>query len=127
MWAPFWEKVLLVGLIGAIFVSALNVDTTWWRIVGATLLLVVINAAISQALAKRGFEWSSIAMQFVVIVIVNSALLSLYASLLGNGDDLNRSLTLTFGFVMTVVIVLYDRFRADHLAKPSFSPPPANS
>ena len=29
MWPPFLEKVLLVGLIGAIFVSALNVDTTW--------------------------------------------------------------------------------------------------
>jgi len=102
-------------MIGAIFVSALNVDTTWWRIVGATLLLVVVNAAISQALAQRGFEWSSLAVQFVAIAVVNSALLSLYASLLGDG--LNRALTLTFGFVMTVVIVLYDRFRAVYLAR----------
>jgi len=115
MWPPFWEKVLLVGLIGAIFVSALNVETTAVRIVGATLLLVVVNAAISQALAKRGFEWSSIGLQFVVILVVNTALLSLYASLLGN--DLNRALTIVFGLVMTVVIVLYDRFRADYLSR----------
>jgi len=128
MWPPFWEKMLLVGLIGAIFVSALNVETTWWRIVGATLLLVVVNAAISQALARRGFEWSSIGLQFVVILAVNGALLSLYASLLGNG--LNRALTLTFGFVLTVVIVLYDRFRADYLARTATTPDeptPANS
>ena len=123
MWPPFWEKLLLVGLIGAIFVSALNVDTTWWRIVGATLLLVVVDAAISEALAKRGFEWSSIAVQFIAIALVNSALLSLYASLLGDG--LNRALTLTFGFVLTVAIVLYDRFRADYLARTARPDDPA--
>ncbi len=119
MWPAFWEKVLLVGLIGAIFASALDVETTAVRVVGATLLLVFVNAAISQALARRGVEWSSIALQFVVIGAINSAVLSLYATLLGNG--LNRALTLVFGFVITVVIVLYDRFRADHLAKPTFS------
>jgi hypothetical protein len=127
MWPPFWEKALLIGLIGAIFASALNVDAAGWQIVGATVLLVVVNAAISQALATRGFEWSSIAVQFVVILVVNSALISLFASLVGDG--LNRALTLTFGLVMTVVIVLYDRFRADYLTRnadaaataPSFS------
>ena len=120
MWPPFWEKVLLVGLIGAIFASALNVDTTWWRIVAATLLLVVVNAGISEALAKRGFEWSSLALEFIVIAIVNTVLISLFASLVGDG--LNRALTLTFGFVMTVVIVLYDRFRSDYLERTSTTP-----
>ena len=73
------------------------------------------QCGISEALAKRGYEWSSIGLQFVVIVAFNSALLSIYASLLGDG--LNRALTLTFGFVMTVVIVLYDRFRSDYLER----------
>jgi hypothetical protein len=115
MWNPFGEKVLLVGLIGAIFASALNVETTWYRIVGATLVLVVVNAGISQALARRGFEWSSMIVQGIVIGIVNSALLSLYASLLGSG--LNRALSLTFGGILAVVIVLYDRFRATYLTR----------
>ncbi len=115
MWPPFWEKLLLVGLIAAIFASALNVEASSVQIVGATVLLVVANAAISQALARRGVQWSSIALQFVVIAAVNSALVSTYASLLGNG--LNRALTLVFGVLLTVVIVLYDRFRAEYIAR----------
>lgn len=120
MWPPFWEKLLLVGLIAAIFASALNVEASSVQIVGATVLLVVANAAISQALARRGVQWSSIALQFVVIAAVNSALVSIYASLLGDG--LNRALTLVFGVVLTVVIVLYDRFRAEYIARTT---PPA--
>jgi hypothetical protein len=109
MWPPIAEKLLLIGLVGSIFASALNVDTTWWRIVGATVLLVVVNALVSQALARRGMEWSSLGVEFVVLGLANSALLSVYASLVGDG--LNRALTLFFGLLLTVIIVLYDRFR----------------
>ena len=105
---PFAEKLLLVGLIAAIYVSVLDVDTTIIRIIIATALIIGASIAVSEFLSRRGIEWSSIGVEFIVLAAVNSALLGIYAALLGN--DVNRSLVLFFGLLPTMVIVLYDRF-----------------
>ena len=105
---PFAEKLLLVGLIAAIYVSVLDVDTTIIRIIIATALIIGASIAVSEFLSRRGIEWSSIGVEFIVLAAVNSALLGIYAALLGN--DVNRSLVLFFGLLLTMVIVLYDRF-----------------
>ena len=54
-----------------------------------------------------------------MLAALNSALLGVYAGLLGN--DVNRSLVLFFGLLLTVIIVLYDRFLGERLANPAFS------
>ena len=114
---PFAEKLLLVGLLAAIFTSVLNIDTPIYRIVIGTTLIIAASVGVSEWLARRGIEWSSIGVEFVVLAAVNSAVIGLYTVLLGN--DVNRSLVLFFGMLLTMVIVLYDRFlgeRAGRLA-----------
>jgi hypothetical protein len=110
MLAGVLEKVALIGLVGAIFANVLEVDTTAVQIIGATLLVVLANAGLSIWLAGRGVHWSSLALEFVVIGAVNTLLLIVYASLVGDGE-LDRSLALFFGLLLTVLIVLYDLYR----------------
>jgi len=64
------------------------------------------------SLAKLMATFYATALLFVFVVLgaVNTRLLSAYASLVGDGD-LDRSLALFFGLLLTVLIVLYDRYR----------------
>jgi hypothetical protein len=105
---PFAEKVLLLGLIAAIYANVLEVDATLVQIVGATIALVAVSLFVSEFLARRGVEWRSLGVEFVVLGVVNAVVLSIYARLFGDG--LNRSLSLFFGLLLTMIIVLYDRF-----------------
>ena len=116
---PFAEKVLLVGLIGAIYASVLDLDTPVLRIVVATLLIIGASVGVSTLLARRGIAWSSIGIQFVVLAAMNSALIGLYAALLG--ASLNRGLALFFGLLLTMIIVLYDRYLGERAANPTIS------
>ena len=111
---PFAEKLLLVGLIAAIYASVLDVDTPLYRIVIATALIIGASIGVSELLARRGIEWSSIGVEFVVLAVVNSAVIGLYIALLGN--EVNRSLVLFFGLLLTMIIVLYDRFLGERAA-----------
>jgi hypothetical protein len=116
---PFAEKLLLVGLIAAIYVSVLDVDASVVRIMIATALIIGASVAVSQLLARRGIEWSSIGVQWLVLAAVNSALIGSYAALVGEG--LNRSLAAFFGLLLTMVIVLYDRYLGQRATNPAFS------
>ncbi len=116
---PFAEKLLLVGLLAAIFTSVLNIDTPIVRIVIGTTLIIAASVGVSEWLARRGIEWSSIGVEFVVLAAVNSAVIGLYAALLG--DSVNRSLVLFFGLLLTMVIVLYDRFLGERAARSALS------
>jgi hypothetical protein len=109
---PIVEKLFLIALIGSIFSSVLDVEASTSQIVGATLLLVFANAGISHALVQRGYEWSSLAFEFVVLAVVNTALLGGYSAWVGE-DRLNRAAAWFFGLLLTMIIVLFDRFR-DH-------------
>ena len=116
---PFAEKLLLVGLIAAIYTSVLNLDTPVLRVIVATSLIIGASVGVSTLLARRGITWSSIGIQFVVLAAINSALIGLYAALLGNA--LNRGLALFFGLLLTMIIVLYDRYLGERTTNPSFS------
>ena len=110
MRASVIEKVALIGLVSGIFANVLEVETTGLKIVGATLLVVLVNAGVSVWLARRGNEWSSLALESVVIAILNTMLLIAYASLVSDGE-IDRWLALFFGLLLTVLIVLYDLYR----------------
>jgi hypothetical protein len=58
-------------------------------------------------------------VQWIVLAVVNSALIGTYAALIGS--SLNRSLAFFFGLLLTMVIVLYDRFLGERAANPAFS------
>jgi hypothetical protein len=123
---PILEKLVLIGLIAAIFTNVLEVQATGAQIVGATIVLVLINAAVSHLLATRGVEWSSLALEFVVLAAFNTAVLTVYARIVGE-TGLNRVGAWFFGLLLTMIIVLFDRFRGERLARaqPSVAPSPA--
>ncbi len=108
--ATVLEKLALIGLVGAIFANVLDLDTTAAQVIGATLLVVLVNAGLSVRLARRGVEWESLALEFVVLAAVNSALLGTYSAIVGD-DDVGLPTVLFFGLLLTVLIVLFDRFR----------------
>jgi hypothetical protein len=116
---PFAEKLLLVGLVGAIYSSVLNLDTPVLRVIVATSLIIGATVGISTLLARRGFAWSSIGIQFLVLGVINSAVILLYASLLR--ATLNRGLALFFGLLLTMIIVLYDRYLGERSVHPTTS------
>ncbi len=110
MRAAVIEKIALIALVSGIFANVLEVETTGLKIVGATLLVVLVNAGLSVWLARRGNEWSSLALESVVLAILNTMLLIAYASLVSDGE-IDRWLALFFGLLLTVLIVLYDQYR----------------
>ncbi|MET0910617.1 MAG: hypothetical protein ABWZ99_14215 [Ilumatobacteraceae bacterium] len=111
---PIVEKLVLIGLISGIFTSVLEVEATGAQIVGATVLLVLANAGISHVMATRGAEWSSLGVEFVVLAVVNTVLLTGFATLVGE-TGLNRATAWFFGLLLTMIIVLFDRFRTERL------------
>jgi hypothetical protein len=114
---PFAEKLLLVGLLAAIFTSVLNLDTPVLRVIIGTSLIIIATVGVSTLLARRSI--TSTWIQFVVLAAANSALIATYAALLG--ATLNRGLTLFFGLLLTMVIVLYDRYLDQRAENPTIA------
>ncbi len=108
--ATVLEKIVLIGLIGAIYVNVLGLDTSTGQVVGATLLIVLANAAFSVWLARRGFAWESLAVEFVALAALNAVLLGGYAAIVGD-EGVGLATVLFFGLLFTVLIVLFDRYR----------------
>lgn len=104
------EKLALVGLIAAIFANVLGVGASALQILGATAVLVGVDIALSSWLARRGHEWTSHAVEFVAVAATNAVLLGAYA-LVVSGQRMDRTMTLFFGLLLTIQIVLFDRYR----------------
>ena len=119
---PIMEKLALVGLVGAIFANVLGVEAAGWQIVGATALLVLASAGVSHVLVERGVHWSSLAVEFVVLAVVNTALLGGYSALVGE-DRLNRVAAWFFGILLSMIIVLFDRFRSERIERENVDGP----
>ena len=54
-------------------------------------------------------------MQWTVLAVVNSVLIGTYSALLGS--DINRSLVFFFDLLLTMIIVLYDRFLSERATR----------
>jgi hypothetical protein len=107
---PIVEKVALITFVSVIFGQLLQLGASNLQVLAAVTLVVVVNAGLSIWLAKRGTEWRSIGVQFVVLTLVNTTLLSTYSVLTSDGR-MSRAGALFFGLLLTLIIVLYDRFR----------------
>jgi hypothetical protein len=111
---PTFEKIALIALVASIFASFLDIGATALQIVVATAIVVLVNAGISLWAARRGFAWRSVGVEFVVLAVVNSALLVGYGALVSDGA-INRAAAVFFGMLLTLVITLYDRYRGMRL------------
>ena len=83
----FWsavlvEKVVLLTLISVIFAQIMpDIRASNLGVALGVAVLVVLNAAISQFLGKRGHSWSSSARQFLAMLVINAGIVTVDAIL----------------------------------------------
>ena len=113
--AALLEKVVLLALISVIFAQVLPDmrSSNLALAVGCQPSWSCSNAAVSQWLRRRGSSWSTTATTFVAMLVINIGIVTVDAVLgpgrRGNTPDLN---TLFFVLLLSLLIALFDRFRA---------------
>jgi hypothetical protein len=107
------EKVWLLALLCVIFTAILpGIDATVLQVVVGIAAIVLANAAISLAAARRGgFGLESAAARYGALLIANLALVYLASALLSQPHDFDLDYGLFFAFLITTIIWLYDAFR----------------
>ncbi len=108
---PTFEKIALITLVSIIFSQMLGIGASNLQLLSATALVVGVNAGLSVWLARRGTGWRSLGVEFVTLAAINATLLGIFANVVADGQ-VNRAATLFFGLLLTLIIVMFDRFRA---------------
>ena len=108
-----FEKVWLLGLLCVIFASILpGIDATVLQVVVGVGAIVVADAAISLAAARRGgFGLGSAGAWYAAFLGTNLALVYVANALLGERRDFDLGHGLFFAFLIATLIWLYDAFR----------------
>ena len=112
-WALF-EKVALLALLSIIFAQVLpDVRASNLGIVLGVTALVVVNAAVTQWLVRRGRTWATTGREFVAMLLINTAIVTIDSvfgsSTAGNAPKVNA---LFFVLLLSLMIALFDRFLA---------------
>jgi hypothetical protein len=113
------EKIVMLSLICGIFGQVLpSTDASTLDIAIGVAVIVIINTAASQWLARRGVDWQSVATQFAAMAGINAGIVVAFYYLLRTGDDsLSLGTTLFFLLLITLIVTLYDRYRPFSLAR----------
>lgn len=109
------EKVVLLTLLGVIFAQILpDVRSGNVGIAIGIAILVIVNAAVSQWLRRRGRSWETTMSQFGAMLLVNLAIVFADAVFFRRtGDGLMPTTNnLFFALLLAVLIALFDRYRA---------------
>jgi hypothetical protein len=108
---PLFEKLAFVGLLTIIFTQMLpTANVTVAQTAVGVFVIVVVNAALSSWLTRRGVVWRSLALEFVGMALANGLTALLFALLLGSvrqSFDLPTALFLLL--LLTLLVTLYDR------------------
>ena len=106
-----FEKVCLVGLISVIYGQVLlGLETTPTGLFVGLAVLVVVNAAISLAVARGGRGTDSALVAFGLRVVLNVVLVLLARVLLG-ARHLDPGAALFFVVMLSLITLLDDRYR----------------
>jgi hypothetical protein len=110
---PFFEKAALASMVAMIFANILpGVEATAPQIALGTTLTIAISTVLSEWLAKREVSWRSTGVQFTFMVAANFAIVIVFYVLLGSDEDsLRLGNTLFFVTLLTLILVLFDRYR----------------
>ena len=111
------EKVALVTLLVIIFAQALpNTRATVAQMAAAGALVIVLNAAVSHWLARRGVGWRNVIGQFIVMAAANTTIVAAFQIIPG-AQDLNDAAVAFFILLLSLIVTLFDRFTEIHLAR----------
>ena len=91
------------------------------RIIVGVAIFTVINAAVSHWMALRGRSWRLLAGELVTMLIVNLVIVLVLEAMerwLGMKSARTPfTMTLFFSYLLTLIIVLYDRYRVVYKAR----------
>lgn len=108
-WATL-EKVTLVSLLSIIFAQSLpDVRASNLEVLVGTAILVVANALITLAAARRSVALESLLVAFLARVAVNVALVTVASWVLG-GRSVDEGATIFFLFLLSLLTTLHDRW-----------------
>ncbi|MGC4107947.1 MAG: hypothetical protein QM753_16610 [Thermomicrobiales bacterium] len=106
------EKVIMFSLISIIFAQILpGVDVKPLSMTLAVATLLVLNLVVSEGLARLGTDFGSAIRQFVIMAVVNSAIVWVVNRVALGGRDLSLGNTLFFVLLLSLLITFYDRYR----------------
>ena len=110
---PFFEKAALASMVAMIFSNILpGVEATALQIALATTVTTAVSTLLSEWLAKREVSWRSTGVQFAFMVAANFAIVIVFYVLLGSDESsLRLGNTLFFVTLLTLILVLFDRYR----------------
>ncbi len=111
------EKTALVAMVTIIFTQLFRAElrASTLQIAFAVAVFVILNAFVSQWLARRGRSWRSAALELCAMGFVNLGLVSaleLVGRSFGPRDySVPFVATLFFVYLATLIVVLFDRYR----------------
>jgi hypothetical protein len=112
------EKTALITLVAIIFGRMLpGTDATPIETAIGIAIFIVANTAITEALVRQGASWLSAVRQFVVMLVINLAIVALGQAILTTLTDERLEHALVFAGLLTLIITLYDRYRPIHVAR----------
>lgn len=112
------EKIVLVSLVSIIFAQVLEATATNLQLALGVAVVIIVNSALSQWLARRGTEWRHLLVQFAVMAAANFATAALVIILLPRLDGaIDVQKILFFGLLLTLIVTLFDRYRPAHLLR----------
>lgn len=104
------EKVALVALLSVVFAQTVpGVRASDLELAVGTSVLVVLNAAITLAAARRSISVANLAAAFAVRLAVNLVLVAVAAQVLG-GASVDEGATAFFLMLLSLLTTLHDRF-----------------
>jgi len=126
--AGLFEKVVLIGLVSVVFAQILvGEDVNNIGIIAFVAVFVPASALASQWLARRGRAWNTVAVELVGMALVNFGILFVFGFLQRVLGIIETSAplitTIFFLFLLTVLIVLFDRYRTVALAREEYGMP----
>jgi hypothetical protein len=111
--ATVLEKMFLLGMISVTFAHVLNVSWTISQVIAGVSVFVVVNAAISQYLARRGTHWRHTATQFLTLVAINSLMVLILSVVTTRLRAASRPQNVMFFvLLLSLLITFYDRYRS---------------
>ena len=117
--AALGEKVVLIALVSLSFAQVLpGVQASTLELAVGLGLVVIVNTALTHWLARRGFGWTLTLRRFVVMALVNGAMVFAYVAL---RDRLTTPFTaasaLFFVLLLTLLVTLFDHYRQVYLMR----------
>jgi hypothetical protein len=110
--AIFVEKVVFMALVAVIFAQIIpEVRSGNLGVAVGVAVLVVLNTLVSEWLYRRGRSWNNTFTEFLAMLAINVGIVFADSLLPPRHDAPNRS-TLFVVLLLSLLIALYDRYRA---------------